>query len=59
MNVLSRAGKRIVIARDQEIRKKTSAKTSSTGEATERRKANTSTRLTNGQTMLMFNEAIP
>ena len=50
-----RSDKRIVTARDQEIRKKTSAKTSSTGEVTERREANTSTRLTNFHTMSVFN----
>ena len=38
-------------------KKKTSANTSSTGEVTERMESNTSTRLTNGQTVLMFNEA--
>ena len=59
MKVSSRAYKRIVTARDQETRKKTSAKTSSTGEVMDIRVANTSTRLTNGQTMSMFNEAIP
>ena len=59
MKVSNISDKMIVTARDQEIRKKTSAKTSSTGEVTERREANTPTRLTNGQKMLMFNEAIP
>ena len=44
---------------DQENRKKTSTKASSTGEVNYRREANTSINLTKVHTILMFNESSP